>query len=88
MFPACYFCQITYVKQSHMNGTPNETRIHPCRFVSRLTNLHMFSDETNKLETYTYVRTKFINLKKNTNLSVDLFILKYIYIYIYIYYYV
>ena len=38
----------------------------------------MFPDESNKLETYTYVNTKY------TNLVVNLPILLYIYIYIYI----
>ena len=37
--------------------------------------LHMFSDKSNKLETYTYVRMKLINKSlKNTNLLKDLFI--------------
>ena len=35
----------------------------------------MLSDESNKLETYTYVRTKKNHLK-NTNLQIALFILK------------
>ena len=58
----------------------------------------MFSDESNKLETYTYLRTKWINILENTNLFVDQPILKYIYslfgpttkinIYIYIYIYI
>ena len=39
----------------------------------------MFSDESNKLETYTYVRTKYILLKKDINLLVDLLILKFMY---------
>ena len=42
----------------------------------------MFSEESNKLETYTYVRTKYINKLKNTDLFVDLPILEYIYIYV------
>ena len=33
MFPACYFRQRTYVAQGHMNGVPNETHTHLCRFV-------------------------------------------------------
>ena len=38
---------------------------------------HRFSDESNKLETYTYVRTKKIILL-NTNLLMGLFIFKYL----------
>ena len=34
MFPACCFCQRIYVAQGHMNGAPNETQSHLCKFVN------------------------------------------------------
>ena len=55
-----------------MNRAPNEYHWVPHSYGLVP---HMFSDKINKLETYTYVRTKWIILKKkNTNLSVDQFI--------------
>ena len=39
----------------------------------------MLSEESIKLETYTDIKTKQINKLKNTNLFVDLLILKYFY---------
>ena len=74
MFPARCFHQSTYVTQGHVDEAPNATRILSCRFASgkKLTHVsssliecpipmalcHMFSDESNQLETYTYVRMK------------------------------
>ena len=52
---SCCFCQCTYVTLGHINGAPNETRTHSCRFVSEFGSywvphlyglvLYMFSDE-------------------------------------------
>ena len=35
MFPACCFRQRTYVAKGYVNGVPNETQTHLCRFIRR-----------------------------------------------------
>ena len=71
MFLACWFRQKPYVAQGHMNGAANDTRTPSCRFVNnkprRVSSSFiwpMFSNGSNKLETYMNVKTKKIILKK------------------------
>ena len=89
-FVLTYFQLVVFVRTYMAQGLVNETWTHLCLKLqtwvsSSLTEYpikkalwHIFlSDESNKLETYTYVRTK--NKFKNTNLLMGLPISKYFY---------
>ena len=91
MSAACCFHQRTYVAQGHMNGAPNETRIHSSKFV-RISFVAPFIwpcvsyvlwRKQNAANIHV-CKNEINNCWKNTNLLVDICIFKYIYIYIYI----
>ena len=60
IFSAFCFRQRTYMALSHMNGAQTYTSYFESHWVpySYCLRSHMFSDESNKLETHTNVKTK------------------------------
>ena len=52
---SCCFHQGTYVAQSHMNGAPNETQTHMCRFVSQIAHYMVKLEIKRNLYIYIYI---------------------------------